>query len=255
MSRGLLGEELLKELAVQLPDLTGLWDMMPGFDPGAVPMKFSHESSIPVASACLYDAIHSVGAAKYAFHEILAHQKWYLEKRASPLEDAATYYSVFYADDVALRLYAAGEHLANAITFMLELSKTDLDPHRKNRVSLQIVVGNYLRKERPDHPITKAVLKLMNSEEWRNMLNYRNDWVHGQPPLIKGMGIVYERRKRWQVVDSGVMLTFGGGDEPQLSVEDLISFIRPSLFLFVDVLTEVAQIYIEIIDEKGSVYV
>lgn len=253
MSRGLLGDEILKELASQIPDLSGLWDMLVNLSPGFLPIKFPASSSIPIASVCLYDATRTAQAASYAFHEILAHRKWYMEKRDSPLEGTATAFSVFYADDTALRLYSAGEHLANAIVFMLELSKADLGPYRKSkRVSLQVVLGHYLIHERPDDSITKAILKLVKSKDWLKTIKYRNDWVHGQPPLIKGLGIVYERRKRWQVSGDGIMLTFGGGDEPKLSVDDLIGFIRPSLFLFVDVLTEVTQIYMDIIKDKGA---
>ena len=119
--------------------------------------------------------MHTVEQARYAFHEILAHRKWYLEKREVPDERAAISFSQFYADDIALRLYAVGEHLANAIVCMMEIKEQDLEPYRKkNRISLQVVVGHYLIHEHRHHPVTIAVLKLVKSRDWLKTINYRN---------------------------------------------------------------------------------
>src|SRR5215213_5984158 len=120
MSRGLLGDEGLAELAKELPNLQTLREIIHSLPPGFIPIKFHHDSSIPVAAVCFQDASHTVHEANYAFHEVLAHRKWYLEKREEPNVDAATFFSRYYLDDVALRLYSAGEHLANAIFFMME---------------------------------------------------------------------------------------------------------------------------------------
>src|SRR5205085_1405973 len=149
-----------------------------GLPPGFIPMHFPPESSVPVAAVCLHDAKRTVEEARYAFHEVLAHRKWYLEKRETPNEDAAAFFSRFYLDDTALRLYSAGEHLANAIVYMMGITKQDLEPYQKgNRISLQVVVGHYLIKEHPAHSVTRAVLRLVNSAEWIKTVNYRNDWV------------------------------------------------------------------------------
>lgn len=132
-------------------------------------------------------------------------------------------------------------------------SISDKEPYqKKNRISLQVVVGHYLIKEYPTHPVTKAVLRLVNSAEWIKTVNYRNDWVHNQPPTVEGMGIVYERRLRWEVSKSYAQLSFGGGDEPRYSIADLLGFVRPALFLFVEVLTEVALFYAELVKEKAA---
>ncbi|MCK5843106.1 MAG: hypothetical protein KAG97_00275 [Victivallales bacterium] len=50
----------------------------------------------------------------------------------------------FYLDDVALRLYAAAEHLANGIISMLEIDESDIiDEKKKDRLlSRQSVLGN-----------------------------------------------------------------------------------------------------------------
>lgn len=130
MSRGLLGDEVLSELAKELPDLTKLVETVLSLLPGFIPVHFPPESSVPVAAVCLHDAKSTVEEARYAFHEVLAHRKWYLEKRETPKEDAATFFGRFYLDDTALRLYSAGEHLANAIVYMLGITKQDLEPYQ-----------------------------------------------------------------------------------------------------------------------------
>ncbi len=230
MSRGLLGEAGLLEISQHLPDLTDLRDTILHLSPGFLPVKFPPESSIPIAAACLHDALRSVEEATYAFHEILAHRKWYLEKRETPNEPTAIFFSKFYADDVALRLYSAGEHLANAL----------------------LVVGHYLINEYPNHPVTKAILKLVKSKGWLKTIKYRNDWVHNQPPTVEGLGIVYERRNRWIISEHGALLTFGAGDNPSHKIEDIVNVVRLALFLFIEVLTEVTRHYTELITEKGS---
>lgn len=253
MSRGLLGKKILKEIAKQLPDIEQLNIDIFSCIPESVSFRFPTDSNIPVASVCLHDAFHMLADACYAFHEILAHRAWYLEKRETPVQGTAVHFTRFYADDVALRLYAAGEHLANAIIDMLEIKTRSLVPYKKKRISKQIIVWEYIKSEEPTHAITQAVKKLAQSKEWLATLSYRNDWVHGKPPIIKGLGIQYERRKRWVVTDKYVMLSFGGGDEPKYSDEDLINIVKAALFVFADTLTEVTKWYVQLVESRSNV--
>ncbi|MDQ3819990.1 MAG: hypothetical protein M3362_20265 [Acidobacteriota bacterium] len=150
--------------------------------------------------------------ACHAFHEILAHRAWYLEKREIPLERTAIHFTRFYADDVTLRLYAAGEHLANAIIDMMEIKARSLIPYKKKRISRQIIVWEYIKREEPKHAITQAIKKLAQSKEWLATLEYRNAWVHGKPPIVKGLGIQYDRRQtRWEIGENYIGLSGGGG--------------------------------------------
>jgi hypothetical protein len=253
MSRGLLGKKILKEIAKQLPDIQQLNRDILSYTPELVSFRFPPDSSVPVASVCLFDAFDALADARYAFHEILAHRMWYLEKRATPLERTAIHFTRFYADDVALRLYAAGEHLANAIIDMLEIKTRALIPYKKKRISRQIIVWEYLKREEPMHAITQAVKKLAQSKEWLATLGYRNDWVHGKPPIIKGLGIQYKRRKRWEIGEGYIGLSVGGGDEPRFSDRDLISIVRPALFIFAETLTDVTAWYIQLIESRSNV--
>ncbi len=253
MSRGLLGKKVLKEIAKQLPDIKQLNIDILSCVPEVVSFRFPPDSTVPVASVCLHDAFDVLADATYAFGEILAHRAWYLEKRETPIEMTAIHFTRFYADDVALRLYAAGEHLANAIIDMLEIKKRSLIPYKKKRISRQIIIGKYMEREEPAHAITQAVKKLMQSKEWLATLDYRSKWVHGKPPIIKGLGIQYERRKRWEISDKHFRLSFGGGDEPKYSDADLINMVRPALFVFVEALTDVTAWYIQLIESRNNV--
>ena len=253
MSRGLLGKKLLKEIANQLPDIRQLNLDILSYGPELVSFRFPPDSTIPVASVCLHDAFHMLADARHAFHEILAHRAWYLEKRETPIERTAIHFTRFYADDVALRLYAAGEHLANAIIDMLEIKTPSLIPYKKKRISRQIIVWEYIKREEPAHAITRAVEKLAQSQEWLATLKYRNDWVHGKPPIIKGLGIQYERRKRWVITDKYMGLSGGGGDEHTYSDEDLINMVKPALFVFVETLTDVTAWYVQLVEGRSNV--
>jgi hypothetical protein len=219
-------------------------------------MGFPPGSTIPIATACLQDATSALEEARYALLEALAHILWHREKRERPNEGEAVFFGKFYADDAALRIYAAGEHLAHAIESMLEIKKEVHDfkklklAKRKNVVSKQAIVGNYLIKNYPDHEITKTIRKLKESAEWKKTRKYRDDWVHSKPPIIKGMGIGYERRNRLQVSANSIGISVGGGDEPQYSVDELLSFIKAASFHLTEAVTTVVQEYVKLLNEK-----
>lgn len=181
---------------------------------------------------------------------------WHREKCEPPDERGAVFFGKFYADDAALRIYAAGEHLANAIVNMLEINKQVREfkktklAKRKNVLSQQAIVGNYLIEHEPDHEVTKAILKLKDSDDWKKTRKYRDDWVHGKPPIIEGMGIDYERRNRLIVTANTIGISGGGGDAFQYSVNDLLGFMKPALFLLTETVTEIVEYYNEFLKQN-----
>lgn len=253
MSRGQLDDATLSAIAQQLPDLEKIQGVALRLHPGFIAIKFKPDSTIPTAAVCLQDASHTLSDARYAFHEALAHENWYLKSREIKSEIAAIYFIRFYLDDVALRLYSAAEQLSEAIVYLLEIKADDLRPYKERMTSRQSILGNYLRDKLPNHKITGEILKLANSGEWREAIKYRNDCVHAQPPLLKGMGISYARKQRWTTTDDGnsYQLGIGGGDEPKYSVEDLYGFIKPSLFMFTGIFSTVLDFYIAFLEQKG----
>ncbi len=255
MSRGRLDDSDMERISQELPEIGKLGEVVLGVAPDSLRFRhFPPESDIPVATVCFLDALYTLEEAEYALSEVLAHQLWYLEREKPPNKMSATFFGRFYSDNAALRLYSAGEHLANAIIMMLQICDQQLKPYREKRTSQQSVVGNYLRKEKTNHPITKEVTKLADSNEWQATMRYRNRWVHEQPPTVADMGTVYKRRRRCETLPDGKgRILRGGGDAPEYSVEDLVGFIKPAMFKFTDTLTSVVKFYIEILEAPGSI--
>jgi len=251
MSRGMLDDSDWEQYVQEFPDLSKIDELvtkLPSPDILSIPCldKGSYRSHFPVASVCFNDAYETLWGAHYALAEIIAHDIWYLRKKDPPNEAAATLFGRFYAEDAASRLYSAGEHLANGIIMMLEIGDEDLMPYKDKgkRISQQSIVGNYLRKEKTSHPVTEAVIKLADSKEWQATMTYRNRWVHEQPPTVKGLGIVYKRRIRWGPPSAGKGYTLrGGGDKPEYSIDELVKFIKPAMFKFIDTFISVAEYY------------
>lgn len=253
MSRKQLDGSESERVSQEIPKLSYWQEMVNTLSPDFISMNFSYESTIPVASVCLHDVLHTFAEARYALYEVFARRVLYLEKKDSPNKRTAIYFSRFYIADAALRLYSAGEHLANGIIMMLEISDGDLKDFKKSRTSQQAIVGNFLLAERPCHPVTKAVAGLARSKDWCATRDYRDEWVHEQPRTMKGLGIVYKRKKRWKdsPTGKGHMLGIGGGDAPERSVNDVIKFVQAAMFEFSGALDAVIEFYIGLLEAQG----
>jgi len=141
MSRGELDNKTLDKIEESLPKIDDLQKRITRLSPSIISMNFPHKSEIPIAGVCLIDAIRMVSEARISLQEIYAHRIYYLEKRNPRLEDTAIYFTQYYAINGFLRLYAAAEHLANAIVFSLEIDKSFL---KKGTTYIQ--VGKYLQE-------------------------------------------------------------------------------------------------------------
>jgi len=254
MSRGILDKTDAERISQETPELSELEGIVLSLTPDFLSISSRRDTDFPIASVCFHDALHTLQEATYALSEVFAHRIWYLEKKDHPDKMCATFFG-------ALRLYSAGEHLANGIIMMLEITDEDLKPYKvkgkqgKERISQQSVVGNYLRSQKMSHPITEAVNKLVDSKEWCTTINYRNRLVHEQPPTVKGLGIVYKREKRWKLSPKGeYTLGIGGGDKPEYSVEELVKFIQSAMFQFTDTLTSVFKFYIGLLKSCGLTF-
>ena len=249
MSGGKLDKDAAGRIENELPRVLDVRMASLNLQPDIISIGFPPGSDIPKAVACLQDATSMLEEARYALLEALAHIVWHREKRDPPNESDVVFFGKFYADDAALRMYAAGEHLANAIVSMLEI-KSEVREFKKQKLlkkksvtSKQAIVGNYLIENRPGDKVTKAVLKLKESGEWEKTRKYRDNWVHNKPPIIKGMGIGYERRNRLVVTTNSVRVSVGGSVAPQYSIDDLLSFMKPALLVLTGSVSEVVKHY------------
>ena len=267
MSRGMLDDSDLEKIYQETPDLSNLQDMVRDLPSDVISLHFPPKSDVQEVPAIFHDIIHTLAYAAYALREVFAHQIWYLEKKDPPNKMAAAFFGRFYADDAALRLCSAGEqYLVDAIKKMLEISDEQLVPYRKKRkkkykrekinpreITKLEIVGDFLSARKTVYPFTEAITSLTDSKEWKTTVDYRNRWVHEQPPTVAGMGIVYKRGERWKPLPNGrYTLGIGGGDKPEYSVEDLIGFVKPAMFKFTDTLTSVVKFYTELLKDAGK---
>jgi hypothetical protein len=252
LGRGELSQEHLARINAKLPDVVHLKKRVLQAPPDFVSMNFPHESNFPIATVCLGDAADVLCEVRYAIFEYYAHSDYYRVIVDPPNDGAALFFERFYIDDAALRLYAAAEHLAKAITCMLDLSTEDLAPFRERRASLQSAVGAYLKSELQSNKLTKAILKLASSPDWKATREYRDDWVHEQPPQIQGTGFVYARERFWQKLDDGSWrLPFGGYTKPELTIEEIHRFVKGAFDDYLTSFVECIDCYEDYLREAG----
>lgn len=252
--RGELNTEEYEKIQQELPDIMSLTRKVNKLNVEMISMVCGHNSVVPIAAVCLGDAMDIIAYANVALHEIYA-AKYYYDRRALENDEmTSVWVQKFYADDLAFRLYASGEDLANAIKSMLELKKGELIPYRNKRISDQTVIGHYLKSEKPEHPITQELMKLIESKAWQKSVEYRSRWTHEQTPIIAGLGICFKRINRWNVssdgkrahMDIGVL-----GDEEDYSIEEARAFLSESLHMLVDVMSVVVEEYENLLEGFG----
>ncbi len=251
-SRGKLSVIENRSIERKLPKLTGLVETVLALTPDLISIGFSPSSLVPIASVCLRDATDVLSDVKYALFEAYAHKRWYEKHEPKDNDWVGIHFARFYTDDACLRLYSTGEHLASAIINMYELPKTDFKKSRSHRGASRLSrVGSYLSARRPAEKLTTALQALLNSKEWQSTVDYRNNWVHTQPALISGVGIVYKRRNRWTVSNGGMGVSFGGGDQPEISINQLLSFVQPSTKLLTKALRISVASYVKLLGPAG----
>ncbi len=228
LTRGLLDDVDMQRIKAKLPDVIPLRVKTQVMHPDLMCAGFDVGSDIPLAAICLQDASGVLCAANVALHEYHAHSIYYRERKDPPQEMVAISMETFFLDDLAFRLYAAAEHLANAIVFMLELTDADLAQFRESRVSQQSIVGHYLAAKLPGNDLTKAATRLAKCKDWMHAMGYRGRLVHDQPPPVAGLGITYRRRSRWTRGGGAAKLTvqLNTGDEPEFAVEEIYGFLE-----------------------------
>jgi len=235
MIDGALDQKTIDGILSQVPSLEGLFDRVLRLSPDFISIKFPSASMVPIAAVCLNDTLHMLADLRYGVLEAHYHGIWYRRKGGIDNERTAVWMERFYTDDAAFRLYAAAEHLAEAITGMMELSEADLGAYRKNRTSRQAVVGQYLVHEQSNHALGQAVATLAKALDWKTAMDYRADLVHEQPPTIHGLGIVYKRKTRWRIASDGkTEVLIGGSDAPDFRTDEIIKSMTRALELLIE---------------------
>jgi len=253
LPRGQLEDSDLDQIAKKLPEMMPIRLKALAMNPDFMCAAFGTGSDIPVGAVCLQDATDVLCDAWLALHEFYAHALWYRVRRQPNDDNVATAMEKFFLDGLAYRLYAAAEHLANAIVFILELSDVQLDPYRGNRVSQQSVVGHYLLAELPDHDVTAAVRALASNPDWKKSLDYRGRLVHEQPPTVDGLGIIYRRESRWKIDPDTLKPTvyLRMGDSPELTTGKVCRFLEEGLIALREATTRTIEYFETVLNERG----
>ena len=258
MLRGTLTDEEKSSISAKLPNLDDLLRVSVYLDAEWDSRRFGHEPMIPIAGVCLRNAISMLSMSRFAVYEAYAHRIWYCEHAA---RDNAKLYALwlgrFFADDAALRLYVVGEYLADAIIIMLRISDDDLKPYREKYMSHQTVIGNYLGTKLPEHEITKAVVRLKSTPEWKWIRDYRDEWVHEQPPLMAGLGRQFNREPKWKPVKGAsipqrALSITSEGDPPKYTVDDLLNNAQSALFAVTETITTLLEYYSQLVRNEGA---
>jgi hypothetical protein len=254
MSRGKLDKETAIKVEESLPSIHDVRIATLNFRPEIISIGFPPKSTIPIAAVCLQDATSSLEEVRYALFESLAHITWYREKSQPSNESLAIFFGKFYVDDTALRMFAVREHLAEAITSILGFTKQDLMDFRKNIRSDKLTnIGRSLKSKSPNHPLANIVCQLTESDDWIKTMNYRNRWVHNKPPIIKGLGIDYERKNRLVITSNSIGVTFGNGDEPEFSIDELLTFVKSAFSLLTKTTISIVDYYTDYLSKNQKI--
>jgi len=237
-----LSEARAQQIEESLPDI---WQVVLRIlhlpPPDLISAHYGPDSDVPIATVCLRDAADYIQESRYALKQCISSRVLYVEEAEPPNEISANFFGRFFADGAILRLYSCAEHIANCIHFFLPITDDELRRYRGDRyTSMAATIGRFLTNERPNHPITHAVLRLVESDYWQFVCQYRNQWVHDQRPAIRGLGVFYERRRRWEISDEGhAMLGIGTGDQPPLTLDTSVARIQNALTALLEVMTAV----------------
>lgn len=251
MTRGLLAKRIRYEIDDRLPDVMALRTRALDMHPDLFSSRFEPHDRTPVAIVCFHDCTESLAAVRIALFEYFAHGEYYRRRAKHPSETTAVYFERFFLEDAAVRLYSAGEHLANAIVLMRGISDSDLEPHRKSgRTSQQAIVAAFLRAQDPDSPLTHLVRTLGASRDWQFTIAYRNRWVHEQPPRIAGLGQTFQRRLRWITSADGEKhrLDVTLGDKPEYDIGTLAHHVLGANSGFIAAVEGVMNEYLAVLE-------
>jgi hypothetical protein len=251
-----LPESRCSRIDAKIPRAIEVQRWLAATPPEWVDAKAGPESALSVALRCLHDAARVACEVDYALVQAFATVAWYREEHPeAPCEAEAVFYGKLYADDVALRLYSAREHIAEFILALLSIDKQGIAPYREKYDSCASAVGNYMRSKKPDHVITPLLEKLRSDPNWGKTMEYRNLWVHEQPPLVESPGIQYKRQSRWRPGPTpGIYMMGMGGDtwdRPDYTLDELLEMVSLAAQAFEGVLASLSEMLFKELEGLG----
>ena len=229
-SRGELGEHYGKIVNETVPEAVSIQRWALRLDPARLAMVFGPGTNRDEIAACLQDAASFLAEARYALAEAHAHWLWHTEMAEQPDAKSARFWSQFYLDDAILRMYSTAETVVAFADLHFDSRAMKRALSKKVRKELRgqsrfIGLGKLLQAVGSTDDLQTAVVMVANDPNWLFVTDYRNKWIHEQRPRLEGLGLSYQRRKRWQQdkhdrSSNTWVLGIGGGDPPDLTVDE-----------------------------------
>jgi len=245
--RGTLSEAKLREISSRLPQLDARFPLATFPTPLIDLHDLTHSGHFGIALACLSDAGFRLQEMHLGLNEAYACLSWYREEAPQQQDVEAVLTSRFYVDHVALLLYAAAEDIAAFVINYLECEADYTNfaqTQRHARVTSNAAkVGMYMTQRHPTHDITNAILTLRQVPQWDQALEYRNKWVHEQPPLVEGLGMQFNRISR--ISPDGTSIIFGGGAPPEYTVDQLLEIMHQATAAFASCFSQLLDLVIQ----------
>lgn len=194
-------------------------------------------TEIGSALVCLDDARLRYSFLETALLETKIKIAYFREySQDNPNEKQAIASGVFFLTYATLLLYAIGEDISffiihyfgysQDLTDFIKRGEVKKSVEKKKISSNQAKLALFLKEEKGKEEITKIVCKLNSDANWKKALCYRNDWVHQQPPIIKGLEYSFPRKMFTTSKDeNGYKTIYLKGMSPQLNLDQFVEIV------------------------------
>jgi hypothetical protein len=199
------------------------------------------DKKIESALLRLWDCWELLNEARYALLEADASRVWYDEVREPPDRTTAIYFSRYYLEDAALRAYAGCERMLRSIPEYWRVPQPK-GSKRARGIPLLTTTIRRLSAWRLSHPVLLWLKGLDENPEWRQCMQIRKDWVHGQRPNIVGLGPPMSMTFTRTELPGCVVDQVGVKQLGQTPIEELRRTVREAYIALFDVYANLFQL-------------
>lgn len=178
----------------------------------------------------IQDAANALLNARYALSQAMGVRQYYLSLSSDPRDEnhvLADLRSRFYGDYVPLLLCSCVEH---TLTVTIQLHALSNKPKKvKDRERRIDAVRREMMEKYPKSNLTSVLAQLADSETYKAVSKYRNDWVHNEPHKVES--ILYQPRRRDYIQREGnmIMSAMGVSHKPDYSWDAFIALLKAAL--------------------------
>ncbi len=225
MKESTLPKKAMKQIEEKLANTLAIQKRILRYNPKTFAIIFGPGSLIPSALNSLTWAAHCCQAARYSLY--LAHHEYiyYSKFRKPPRQGTAILMAVWMFTAFSLHLIGAENHLSSAILLFTGQSL----PKNKNGVARQLPLKKVVEMEQvksKEPELANTLSQLVNSTNNQWIRKYRERWFHLDPVIVDELGIQFREsdKEPWEKDEEKGTLTLGvgGGDKPEITVEEML---------------------------------